>query len=422
MARERLRQRADLTFKQNRQHGRHGWLRLTPAYSVKVVEEVIGTYGAGARRVLEPFNGTGTTPVAAAYEGIDAVGVDINPFLIWLGEVKARTYAAGSDEALVGAAEDVVFRAASCDTEPPPPPPLANIERWWDADVLWGLRAIKQHVDRVEDDSIRDLLQITFCRTMIASSHAAFNHQSMSFKKPKEDAKAAPQLTLLVDQRAGVHKVGAMFLQDARSVAASVPDAPTGSAIFVRDDSRTLAHSLVKEHSPFDLLVTSPPYPNRMSYIRELRPYMYWLGYLNEAKEAGELDWDAIGGTWGTATSKLLTWQGNGAYIPEYLGPICDEIRQGHPKNGILMSQYVLKYFEDMSEHLHRVFELMAPGATVHYIIGNSTFYGHVVPAERLYADMLKHAGFEQVDAKAIRKRNSKKELFEFHVSAVRPV
>lgn len=46
-----------------------------------------------------------------------------------------------------------------------------------------------------------------------------------------------------------------------------------------------------------------------MSYIRELRPYMYWLGFLNKAKEAGELDWKAIGGTWGIATSRLSCWE-----------------------------------------------------------------------------------------------------------------
>ena len=34
-------QRADLTFKYNLKRGRHGWLRLTPAYSVKVVQQIL---------------------------------------------------------------------------------------------------------------------------------------------------------------------------------------------------------------------------------------------------------------------------------------------------------------------------------------------------------------------------------------------
>jgi hypothetical protein len=33
----RLRQRADYTHKHNKASGRHGWLRLTPAYSLKIV-------------------------------------------------------------------------------------------------------------------------------------------------------------------------------------------------------------------------------------------------------------------------------------------------------------------------------------------------------------------------------------------------
>ena len=45
-----------------------------------------------------------------------------------------------------------------------------------------------------------------------------------------------------------------------------------------------------------------------MSYIRELRPYMYWLSYLRDGREAGELDWKAIGGTWGIATSRVGKW------------------------------------------------------------------------------------------------------------------
>ena len=37
---------------------------------------------------------------------------------------------------------------------------------------------------------------------------------------------------------------------------------------------------------------------------------------LNEAKEAGELDWLAIGGTWGIATSRLLSWQAQVENLP----------------------------------------------------------------------------------------------------------
>ena len=50
-----MKQRADLTFKENLSRGRHGWLRLTPAYSVKVVGEILDEH-PNFHRVLEPFS------------------------------------------------------------------------------------------------------------------------------------------------------------------------------------------------------------------------------------------------------------------------------------------------------------------------------------------------------------------------------
>jgi hypothetical protein len=157
-----------------------------------------------------------------------------------------------------------------------------------------------------------------------------------------------------------------------------------------------------------------------MSYVRELRPYMYWLGFLAEAKDAGELDWTAIGGTWGIATSRLLDWQPSGAFVPRYLTPIVNRIRRAHPKNGELMARYVQKYFDDMFLHFQAAARLVRARGTAHYVVGNSTFYGELVPADRLYVDQLKEAGFRKVETRAIRKRNSKRELVEFHVIAER--
>jgi hypothetical protein len=84
------------------------------------------------------------------------------------------------------------------------------------------------------------------------------------------------------------------------------------------------------------------------------------------------------------------------------------------------MAQYVHKYFDDMFCHFLTAAKIVRPGGSAHYIVGNSTFYGHVVPAERLYVDQLTKAGFRNTGARAIRKRNSKKELVEFHVIAER--
>lgn len=53
-AKGKPRQRADYTHKFNAKSGRYGWLRLTPAYSVKVVEELMGQCKYPLR-ILDPI-------------------------------------------------------------------------------------------------------------------------------------------------------------------------------------------------------------------------------------------------------------------------------------------------------------------------------------------------------------------------------
>lgn len=86
-----------------------------------------------------------------------------------------------------------------------------------------------------------------------------------------------------------------------------------------------------------------------------------------------------------------------------------------------MLSNYVAKYFEDIWSHFRNLIPVLASGAELHYIVGNSTFYGELLPVENIYAAMLEALGFDKVECRAIRKRNSKKELIEFDVSAVWP-
>ncbi|MCK4660508.1 MAG: DNA adenine methylase [Phycisphaerae bacterium] len=401
-------QRAELTHKHNINNGRHGWLRLTPAYSLKLVNNILDEY-SGHLRVFDPFSGTATTTLAAASRGNDAVSVDINPFLIWLGKTKVARYQPQTADAVLDFAETQADRSSLDLVSPADPPPISKIERWWDEDSLLFLRQLRGKMVSATKpgSSLRNLLDIVFCRTLIKLSNAAFNHQSMSFKdRPHSDG----QLSIFTDADPHIDQ----FIEDAAVVARSAKVNPKGKASIILADSRQLSPDDVGQ---FDLLITSPPYPNRMSYIRELRPYMYWLGFLTGARQAGELDWEAIGGTWGIATSLLAKWQQNGdAYLPDYLQNAVEKVARSTNKNGFLLSRYISKYFVDIWQHLQSVKKLMARGAEVHYIVGNSTFYGVMIPVEEVYADMLKRLGFSSVKVTAIRKRNSKKELFEYVV------
>ncbi|MDD9989800.1 MAG: hypothetical protein OXQ31_26265 [Spirochaetaceae bacterium] len=402
---EGLRQRADYTHKFNASTGRHGWLRLTPAYSVKIVEELLSQY-KGRLRVLDPFSGTGTTVLSAAYHGHTGVTTDINPFLVWLGETKIARYSDSSIAAALAACEQVVDIVERNSVDPAPPPSIHNIDRWWSREALAFLCALKASIGVATkaESPQRRLLLVAFCRTLIKLSNAAFNHQSMSFKGEEQ-----LELRLSVNLK---H----VFEEEVNFVAVGAQENPKGAGEVVYGDARRLEDAV---DGTFDLVVTSPPYANRMSYIRELRPYMYWLGFLANGRDAGELDWASIGGTWGVATSRLADWRRPSVkFDSDQIHGVLDRIGHHSNKSGEVLAKYIAKYLDDMWAHFDSLTSVLGRGSKIHYIVGNSTFYGILVPVEQLYVLMLERLGFEEIQCRPIRKRNSKKELFEFDVSA----
>jgi hypothetical protein len=404
-----LKQRADYTHKPNIKSGRHGWLRLTPAYSVKIVEELMGRYDR-PMRILDPFSGTATTALSAAYHGHQGVTADINPFLVWFGQAKTAYY---SPKCIVETRQACARLLESVRTRTVKPmiaPPIHNINRWWEPGALDFLCLLLAGIESITKPGSgeRTLLSIAFCRSLIRLSNASFNHQSMSFKNVE-------QLGFFLDT-----DMPDIFLQDVSFVLDGAADNPQGAADVFLGDARDIAATV--QNGSIEGVITSPPYANRMSYIRELRPYMYWLGYLTSGREAGEFDWSAIGGTWGIATSRLVEWKRPAErFESELLQPVLKKISQDLNQSGRILANYVARYFDDMWRHFQSLVPVLAPNAEIHYVVGNSTFYGVLLPVEQLYATMLDRLGFVDIECRPIRKRNSKKELIEFDVSATWP-
>jgi hypothetical protein len=373
-----------------------------------MVEEIVERYGRSLS-IFDPFCGTGTTALSAVNHGHRAGTTDINPFLIWLARTKTGHYSAteiaNADRAGV-AALDLAWREA---VNPVDAPPIHKIERWWSEPSRRFLCHLKSAIATTSGNSgpAADLLSVAFCRTLIRLSNASFNHQSMSFKDKS-------QLELGLER-----ELNLFFQEDLSFIIETAKENPRERANIFLADARDLSGEIQER---FDVVITSPPYANRMSYIRELRPYMYWLGYLTNGRDAAELDWAAIGGTWGIATSRLSGWSASGTkWLPSSLPAVLDQIAQVENTSGALLSKYVAKYCEDMSAHFAGIRSVLNSGARLHYIVGNSTFYNVLVSTEQFYAVMLERYGFTDIEIRPIRKRNSKKELVEFDVSATWP-
>jgi hypothetical protein len=397
-----------LTYRANAAATRYGWLRLTPAYSVHLVAGLLERHATAETLILDPYCGTGTTALVCAERGLPCLTTDINPFLVWLARAKTARYAPEDRGAFVAAADRVETAIRAAGGEPEWLPALHRIDKWWDEPTLHALgRAMAAIRAQTVPPGATDLLRLAFCRVLIARASVSFGHQSMSFKR-RVAGEARLPAGRLVAPAAETWAAAARALD--RSAASPIHAVPRA----VEADARDLRTALADERA--GCVITSPPYPNRMSYVRELRPYMYWLGYLADGRAAGELDWRAIGGTWGCATSNVGKWTPPDARTVPYDG--FSEILERIAARSDLLSRYVHKYFRDMDEHVAALTAVLAPGSSVHYIVGNSKFYDVLVPVERIYAALFARHGLGDVEVETIRKRSSKRELFEYVVSA----
>lgn len=401
---------AHLTHKANLRQTRYGWLRLTPAYSVHLVQDMLSQITPHDTVVLDPFCGTGTTALSCAERGIPVDTTDINPFLLWLTKTKVGAYDSVHLTEFRSNAQYIAQLIENPGGNDIWTPSIHQIEKWWSFDVLRILGGMMGFIRRISDlcsEKVVDLLKVAFCRTMITHSSASFNHQSMSFKtqnylplfhRAADDMLMTWQAVvedLYISAQSKVQTKPGIFLCDARKLSTVLP------------------------HDFYTCVITSPPYPNRMSYIRELRPYMYWLGYLCDGREAGELDWQAIGGTWGVATSNVGRWSPPEPRAIPY--PEFSDILAKISVKSDLLARYVHKYFYDMADHINDLFVVVKSGGSIYYIVGNSKFYDVIVPVEAIFASMFSERGFIDVDVRPIRKRTSKKELYEYLICARKP-
>lgn len=402
-----MKQRSDYTFKYNKSLGRHGWLRLTPAYSVKLVHELLQCDTLFEENkglsILDPFCGTATTGIVAAEKGYNCDLYDINPFLVWFGNIKSSNF---NREELTSMLQNISYDLKHIVLSDTTfwIPPMRNIERWWNERTLKYLSFLRRYIEttwgEISDSGKHNLIWIAFARLCMETSAADFNHISVSFKEDTQKVEWNETLEL--------------FISILSNIIESASIQMIGNIKIFNSDSRNLSHK-----GAYDIVITSPPYPNRISYIRELRPYMYWLGFLKSGEEAGKLDWEAIGGTWGSATSKLKDWESpNIAEMPQSLIETCSKIEASDAKNGRLMAQYVLKFFDDMFIHLDNLRSHLNEDARIFYILGNSSFYGNFVKTDEYISFFLSKLGYKNIKVDTIRKRNSKSGLFEFNINA----
>lgn len=397
----------DVTFLNGLSEPVHRWFRLTPSFSPELVRYLVEELRCDRETlVCDPFLGKGTTAIELKKLGIPVVGVEINP-LLKLASEYALTWETDETkfaehwketvakiEGILGQVKGMTLETVLAE-KGLKLPPIHDVFRWWKKYVLRDLLIIKDSLSKVRNDSYRRLYWIALCSSALDCANIHRNHPTISF-----DDNHNRRIDVLGDLKENIDHI----LADLNKVSRIKKNA---SAKVLLGDSTQIA-GVVEE--TIDRVITSPPYPNRFSYVHTTRPQLFFMDIFENASESAELDCAAVGGTWGKATSILY----NGVVDPnpqldEILQPMISELR---PKSN-LMCNYAVKYFNMMDDHIADLRKRITGKFRGAYVVGNSRLKGVEILTEVVLAKIFEHQGFTVDKLLVFRKRGGKKKLYE---------
>jgi hypothetical protein len=399
----------DVTFQGKLSQPIHRWYRLTPSFSPQLAHDIADHFTLSeGDYVLDPFSGVGTVPLCMKYRGISACSVELNPYLRFVSHVKTRTYP-DLDSPRVAFGEFIERFSTECRVPKTADeaaelleenreyvPAINYPERWWSPGNLGQIAKLRRMVSDLEQDYATDLIKMAVASILIPVSNAKHNRVSLTYaEKPLPTVDVAQFLS---------DKCEDIFndLEEMRT-------RPCADVTVYAGNSKELSKVLPKATKP-TAVITSPPYPNRFSYARETRPHLFFLDLMASPAAVGEMETDAIGGTWGKATSVLSAGvEPANDLIKESLGKYTKDINGSGP----LMAHYVTKYFNNLYTHAGEVAKVCAKKAKLAYVIGNSKFYDHPLPSDEILAEIFADFGFKLSSIEKMRKRQSKNGLYE---------
>ena len=389
----------DGTFRSNSGIPLHSWFPYLEGFSADFVRKVKQSLLPDSERILEPFAGSGTTPIVLGQDRGCCEFSEANPVMKFIAETKISSLSEDVDRKAISSRlvriaekmESAVMAAAGSKELEYSYESLFSGSKYFSPEALkifLQLRNVNDQVFLEHGKLIGECFSLAIISALIPSSLLK-RAGDLRFRTPKELKRGLANPIEFVKSR--LQKMAA-------DIECSQPI--SGEVAFLCQDASQLSEAN-QGRLRFDGLITSPPYLNGTNYIRNARLELWYLGFASEAADLRSLRDIQI-------TSGI-----NDVCKKTKIEPMTKRIfdlRALLEENAYdsRISRMVCGYFSDMHSFLSSARDVLLPGSPVCIDIGDSSYAGIHVPTDVVLAEIATDLDFKFHGAVPLRKRRSK--------------
>lgn len=379
---------------ENADQPRHRWYAIKEGFSGRLISDAIEELPNTRRAIeaIEPFAGSGTAPLEYAFQGIDCLAFEVNPFLAFVAEAKL-THASPSS---FSRARSGIVRGLQRPTTNPLETystfsKRAGNEKWlFNRSVLrafsGGWRASGNY-----PANLRRLFRLALLRAVMDNCNAYPDGKCLRYKRLKHYDCFNSEL--LISQ----------FESYCDVIFADLGCSPLPHDLghILNVDSRGLSSFPLKPK--FHLCVTSPPYLNSFDYSDIYRPELFLGGFVKDnaalmrirlktVRSHLQANWippkrDSFGVLYATALKEL--------------GDKHERLWNQR------IPQMIQAYFEDIETLLTALKVRAHKSARLKIAIGTSAYAGVVIPVDLIIAEIAERVGWLLDDVAVVRRLRS---------------
>ena len=270
----------------------HYLFRFPAKFHPRIAHSLLRSYTESGQTVLDPFCGSGTLLVAAAVEGRNAIGTDIDPVAAFVSSVKTHRYRSGhlraswtplrsvlnllrrSDEEYDALKFDDISLGAYESTirdEQLWVPAIPHLAHWFRRYVIVDLARILGEIENARIPSThRQFFRLVFASTIRNASNAD--------PVPVSGLEVTAHMKAIDHAGRVINPFNLMFCAVEKAILAAGDYSrlanPSATSSVLQVDATSLRSRLRRT---VDAIITSPPYHNAVDYYRRHQLEMFWL-------------------------------------------------------------------------------------------------------------------------------------------------